>query len=90
MNVPVMLEFAHAPLVAEATTREQAVVKIREMLQDRFSKAEVIQVDVPGISQSRDPWLAAVGMFRGHPDVAEVERNLQEYRREVDADADRL
>jgi hypothetical protein len=100
MNVSVMLEqveengyrataLVPTPLVAEAPTRAEAVEKIRVMLTERLSRAELIQVQVP-IAAKPNPWLAIAGTWRDHPDVHQVMENIQEYRREVDADRDRL
>lgn len=99
MDVSVILEqvegngyrataFAPVSLVAEADTRDEAVDRIRAMLQEKLSGAELIQVDVP-VSPSANPWLAVAGTWQDHPDVNEVAENIEEYRREVDADPDR-
>lgn len=100
MQVPVILEqakdneyratvFAPAPLVAEGTSREQAVEKLRDMLSERVSGAQLIQLEIP-LKPQRDPWCAFAGVWRDHPDGAEVEENIRQYRREVDADPKRL
>jgi len=36
------------------------------------------------------PWKAIAGSWRASPDRSDIERNLQEYRQQVDADPDRL
>ena len=36
------------------------------------------------------PWKAIAGSWRASPDRADIERNLQEYRQQVDTDPDRL
>jgi hypothetical protein len=101
MNVSVMVEqldndayrataFAPAPLVAEASTREQAVDKIRTMIRHRLAEVEVIQVEIPGPSVPRDPWTSIVCSWQGHPDAAEFEQNVKDYRQEVDRDPQRL
>ena len=101
MNVSVMLEqlnddayrataFAPAPLVAEASTREAAVDKIRTMIHQRFAEVEVIQVEVPNPPAPCDPWTAIARSWQGNPDAAEFEQNLQDYRQEVDRDPQRL
>jgi hypothetical protein len=77
------------PLVAEASTRDEAVNRIRALIGERLSRAELIQVQVPA-PVSANPWLAIAGTWRDHPDVHEVMENIQEYRREVDADPHRL
>jgi hypothetical protein len=100
MNVSVMLEqvkensyrataLVPTPLVAEAPTRDEAVVKIRDLINERLSGAELIQVEVPLATQP-NPWLAITGTWREHPDVDEVVENIRAYRREVDADPDRI
>ena len=101
MNVSVLLEqlndnayratsFAPVPLVAEAATRQQAVDQIREMICDKLSNGEVIQVEVPGKAETKDPWKALIGIWKDHPDAMDIERNMREYREEVDADPRRL
>lgn len=100
MDVSVILErikengyrasaFVPAPTVAEAATREQAVDRIRAMLSEKLAGAEVIQVAVPAAAKP-NAWLAIAGAWRDHPDVDQVMENIQAYRREVDADPDRL
>lgn len=100
MDVSVMLEqvagngyrataLAPMPMVAEAPTREEAVDRIRTLLGERLSGAELIQVEVPGTA-SDNPWLSIAGTWRDHPDVDEVLQDIARYRREIDADPDRL
>ena len=99
MDVSVMLEqlkgngyrataLVPAPLVAEAPTRDQAVDKIRSLIIERMSNAELIHVEIP-VSKS-NPWLAIAGTWRDSPDVPDVLENVKAYRREVNADPDRL
>jgi hypothetical protein len=100
MDVSVMLEqvkgngyrataLVPTPLVAEASTRDEAVDKIRTLIGERLTGAELIQVEVPGTANS-NPWLAIAGTWRDHPDVDEVMENIQAYRHDMDADPDRL
>jgi hypothetical protein len=100
MDVSVMLEhisengyrataLVPAPLVAEAPTRVEVVERIRAMLSERLSGAELIQVQVPAPA-TPSPWLAIAGTWQDHPDVDQVMENIQEYRHEVDADPHRL
>ena len=100
MDVSVMLEqiqgngyrataLVPTPLVAEAPTREEAVDKIRGLIGERLSHAEFIHVEVPA-NAGPNPWLDIAGTWRDHPDVDKVIENIQAYRREVDADPDRL
>jgi hypothetical protein len=100
MDVSVILEkieengyrasaFVPAPMVAEAATRDEAVDRIRAMLSERLAGTEVIQVAVPATTKP-NPWLAIAGTWRDRPDMDQVMENIQTYRREVDADPDRL
>jgi hypothetical protein len=100
MDVSVMLEevqgngyrataMVPTAVVAEASTREEAVERIRTMISQRLSRAELIQIEVPTHSDL-NPWLAIAGTWRDHPDVDEVVKNIQAYRHEVDADPNRL
>src|SRR5262245_6255113 len=76
------------PLVAEAATREKALERLRELVQGRFSKAELIQmqVSVPGEPHS---WKSLAGIWKDLPDAADFEQNLQDYRKKVDSDPGR-
>jgi hypothetical protein len=76
-------------LVAEAPTRAEAVDKIQSLISERFSRAEVIQIRIP-VADHANPWLAIAGTWRDNPELDEVVENITAYRREVDADPDRL
>jgi hypothetical protein len=64
------------PLVAEASTRGEAVRQLRAKLDARLSQAEVIQVEVA--TSATNPWLGIAGSWSAHPDVDEVEENIRE------------
>jgi hypothetical protein len=64
------------PLVAEAPTRDEAVQKIRALVEQRLARAELIQIDVPGAAKD-NPWLAIAGTWRDHPGLDEVEENMR-------------
>ena len=100
MDISVMLEKVNGngyratalvptPLVAEAATRDEAVVRIRDLIHEKLSHVEVIQVAVP-FAASPNPWLAIAGTWRDHPDVDKVVENIEAYRREVDSNPKRL
>jgi hypothetical protein len=101
MNVSVVVEqiddagyrattVSPVPLVAEATTRQQVLDGIRELLRDKLAQVEIIQLQVPGRAGADDPWNGLVGTWAGRPDREQIEQNLRDYRREVDADPLRL
>ncbi len=100
MDVSIMLEQVRdngyratalipTPLIAEAPTRDEVVDKIRNLITERLSHAELIQVRVP-VTTSANPWLAIAGTWRDHPDLDQVVENIEAYRRDVNADPGRL
>jgi hypothetical protein len=62
------------PLVAEAPTRDEAVDRIRALISERLSHAELIRLEVP-LAAKPSPWPAMAGAWRDHPDVNEVVEN---------------
>jgi predicted RNase H-like HicB family nuclease len=77
------------PVVAEASTRDEAVDRIRSLIQERLARAELVHLEIP-VSAESNPWLAIAGTWRDHPDVDEVVENIEAYRREVNENPDRL
>ena len=58
-------------------------------MQAQFAHAELVQISVP-LPSDGHPWRPLEGAWANHPDAADFEQNLREYRRQVDADSDRL
>jgi len=75
-------------LIAEAPTREEALERLRTLVHSQFSHAEIVMLQVP-IAGEAHPWKALAGTWNNHPDAPEFECNLQEYRRQLDADPNR-
>jgi hypothetical protein len=75
-------------LTAEAPSREKALEEISRLVQEQLSHAEVVQlqITVPGECH---PWHALAGTWSDHPDRAEFEQHLRDYRRQVDTDPER-
>jgi hypothetical protein len=101
MDVDVMIERVNgngyratamtpSPVVAEAPTRDEVLDRIRAMISERLAKAEWVRVTVPTAEDEMNPWLAIAGMWRDHPDIDKVEENIRAYRREIDADDERI
>ncbi|MBI3464178.1 MAG: type II toxin-antitoxin system HicB family antitoxin [Planctomycetes bacterium] len=99
MEIPVLLEamkdngyrataLAPAPLVAEAATREEVLEQVRNLVKQRYANAELVQLRVP-LPGEPHPWKNVAGTWKDHPDAAEFEQNLRDYRRQVDSDPDR-
>lgn len=76
-------------MVAQGRTRQEALDRLCDQLRGRLSHAEVVTLSVP-LRGEEHPWKAIAGSWRKSPDRADIERNLQEYRQQVDADPDRL
>ena len=76
-------------VVAQGRTRQEALDRLSDQLRGRLSSAEVVTLSIPQLGEAH-PWKAIAGSWRDSPDRAEIERNLQEYRQQVDADPDRL
>jgi hypothetical protein len=62
---------------------------VYKMKADELDNAEVVTLSIP-LRGDEHPWKAIAGSRRESPDRTEIERNLQEYRQQVDADPDRL
>jgi predicted RNase H-like HicB family nuclease len=76
-------------VVAQGRTRQEALDRLCEQLRGRLSSVEVVTLSIPLLGEAH-PWKAIAGSWRASPDRSEIERNLQEYRQQVDADPDRL
>ena len=68
-----------APLVAEASTREEALDRLRKLIRERFSNAEIVRIDVP-VPGEAHPWKSIAGTWKDHPDSADFDFNLKEYK----------
>jgi hypothetical protein len=98
MDIPILLEpangtgfrattFVPLHLVAEGTTRDEALDHLRTLVESRLAGAEIATLQVP--LSSDNPLLKLAGTWRNHPDADEFEHNIREYRRQVDEDPHR-
>jgi predicted RNase H-like HicB family nuclease len=99
MQIPVLVERvdsngyrARGPepfgLTAEGSTEEEALQKLRELVQSRLAAgARLVQLDVP----EEHPWARFVGRWKeGDPVIEEWKKAVEEYRRQIDEDPDAL
>jgi hypothetical protein len=97
MTIPVLVERVDGngfrvrsgePLVltTEGATQEEALQKLRELIQKRFAGgAELIELDVT--AKPTPPWARFVGRWKADdPLIAEWEKEVEEYRRSMDED----
>jgi hypothetical protein len=75
-------------LSAKGATREEAPAKLRAKIEKRLPKgAEIVGLEV---SPPPDPWREFAGMFKDDPWIDDWKKSVEEYRRQVDEDPDRL
>lgn len=77
-------EFSDKLLVAEGATREDALRKLRSLIESKVSAgAEIVTLDIPVAGH---PWLPFAGMFRDDPLVEEWKQTMAELRHQGDGD----
>ena len=75
-------------IAAEAPTRQEALDRLQDLIRGQLAHAELVKIHVPLPSEPHS-WRPMAGSWQDHPDTAEIEQNIQEYRRQVDADPER-
>jgi hypothetical protein len=81
--------FSPLRLVAQAPTRDEALEQLSQLVRTQIGQGELVQLHIP-LPGEAHPWLALAGTWKDHPEAAEFEQDMLEYRRQVDADPDRL
>src|SRR5688572_19654438 len=75
-------------LSAEGATKEEAVQNLQALIKSQLTNgAEVAILD---IGDMNNPWKKMAGVFQDDPYFDEWQNAIKEYRRQVDADPDRL
>jgi hypothetical protein len=99
MNIPILIEpiasngfraTGGAPfdLSAEGATRDEALQRLRAEIDRRMAGgATVVPLEITPLEEN--PWVQGAGMFRDDPQFDEWQAAIQEYRRQVDEDAER-
>jgi hypothetical protein len=73
-------------LTVEATTREEAVERLNELVKARVAGgAEILPLPPP---QGPRPWSRFAGTLRGDPLLGAWKEAMEEYRRKLDEDPD--
>jgi hypothetical protein len=73
---PILLE-------AEASSREEAVERLRELAKKRLESGELVEISLPEVREP-NPWVEFAGVWKDHPDFDAFRENIAEYRRKVD------
>jgi hypothetical protein len=74
-------------LSARGATREEALRKLREKIQARLKKVELVGLE---IGPEVNPWVEFAGMFKDDPMLDDWKKAIAEYRKQVDEDPDYL
>lgn len=70
----------------EANTRQEALVSIQKLVQERLSQVEVLPLDIALEEPSpENPWTEFIGMFEEDEDFAEISAQMRT-EREQDTD----
>ena len=94
MNLTVLVEQVNAQkyraetaqpiaLVAEGSSRDEAVDRLRKAAQDRLAAGELVRIEIQGVSEPH-PWLPFAGIWKDNPDVDSVMDHIAEHRRQID------
>jgi hypothetical protein len=71
-------------LSVSGVTREDALRKLRDTLERRLAKAEVVTIEVDAPCES-NPWGQLAGVYKDHPLFDELLAEMEADRRELDA-----
>ncbi len=70
-------------VVAEGSTREEAVAKVRDELNRQLERGkDVVMIEVG--AEAENPWLKMAGRLKDNPLVDEWRAAVEEYRRQRD------
>ncbi|MGH9940638.1 MAG: type II toxin-antitoxin system HicB family antitoxin [Blastocatellia bacterium] len=74
--------------VAEGDTEEEAIAKAKEALTQWLSRGKIVavEIDTGEATQTDNPWLKICGSAKDDPTWDDFQANIQEYRRELDAE----
>src|SRR5579862_6207779 len=99
MQIPVLIEPVEGngfratggdpfALTADGSTREEALLRLRTLIEDRLGHgAQIVSLDVSGAS-SDHPWTRFAGIFANEPFFDEWQEAIRDYRRQADEDPD--
>jgi hypothetical protein len=73
---------------AEGSDRNSALVALQQLLADSLSEAEIVLTEVE-IPKRENPWLKMAGQFKDDPHFDEMLADIEAYRCELDAEAER-
>ena len=72
---------------AEGSTKEEALTKLNHVVSARLQNAEIVSLEIDN-PKTEHPWRKFAGMFKDDPQFDEMLEYIEQYRRELDAEAD--
>ena len=74
---------------AQGASRQEALTRVRNMFTARLAQVEILPLEIEP-PKDENPWLKFAGMFEDNPLFDEVLQEIEDYRRELDADEDMI
>ena len=72
-------------------SRDAAIDQLKSQLLDYLTnKVEVVQVDIPLSTQTRNPWLDKFGWFKDDPTFDDLQTEIAAYRQELDQEMEHM
>ena len=68
---------------AFASTREEALANLRQIITDRLDKVEIVSIEIER-PKLEHPWMKFAGMFKDDPYFDEMQSDIADLRRERD------
>ena len=72
------------PLITEGRTRDEAIERLRTLVQQRLTAGEMVCLDIPEVPVPH-PWVPFAGIWQDHPDLDAVLEHIAAARRTLDA-----
>lgn len=72
-------------VVAEGSTKEEAVGKVRDELNRKLDQGEIVMIEIG--PNAENPWLRMAGTLKDDPMVDEWRAAVEEYRHQCDIEA---
>ncbi len=71
---------------ATGRTKDEALARLREDIGQRLAGVEIVSLEVELPPQKQHPIMEFAGVFKDDPSFDEVQQEIEDYRREIDAD----
>ena len=74
-------------IVAEEMSREAVLQRIARKLTDYLARrqVEVVQIEVPLPAEKPNPWLETFGTLKDDPTFDDLQREIEQYRKELES-----